>query len=492
MNKIQKYSIGAALALFYYLAYSGNLSHIISYHEQHHLFLFTEAYFEQQVQSEGFFSYLTDFIIQFFYYPALGSALLALLIASVYLMASNIIRFLFGKEDLLHLSVIPSLALFYHTMEASHTLVPITISVLTLAIINLVLWIFRSHMPLIPLFKNLHIQKKGIRTGITAVALLFYAGYGYYHFVKSYNRSEGIMLKAEMHVKKKDWDKVLDYTKLYMNSGKTNHLISYFHHLALYHKGELIYRLFDYPPFLGVKSLYFPWNSDSRESEYGHIIYEHLGHINEAHHWEFEAMAVWGETAPHLLNLAQYNIVNHRPKVAQRFINKLKQSLFYREEALRLEKVLESGQVEGLRNAVSEVIDSPARFTNTKNIGPELEYICNHDPKNKMAFEYLMSYLLLSNNVTRFVSNLHRIQEFSYPTMPAAYEEALLIYRLKVGEEEFSKTGFTISQETENRFARYYQLTESKQTKVLQQEFGHSYWFYQNYISPYGNKAIDN
>jgi hypothetical protein len=184
--------------------------------------------------------------------------------------------------------------------------------------------------------------------------------------------------------------------------------------------------------------------------------------------------------------------VNHRPKVAQRFINKLKQSLFYREKALQLEKVLESGQVEGLRNAVSGVIDTPARFTNAKNIGPELEYICNHDPKNKMAFEYLMSYLLLSNNVTRFVSNLHRIQEFAYPTMPAAYEEALLIYRLKVGEEEFAKTGFTISQETENRFARYFQLTESKQTKVLQQEFGHSYWFYQNYISPYGNKAIDN
>lgn len=177
MNKIQKYSIGTALALFYYLAYSGNLSHIIAYHEQHHLFLFTEAYFEQQVQSEGFFSYLTDFIIQFFYYPALGSTLLSLLLASVYLMTSNIIRFLFGKEDLLHLSVIPSLALFYHTMEASHTLVPITISVLVLAFLNLMLWITRNHMPLIPLFKNFHIQKKGIRTGITAVALLFYAGY---------------------------------------------------------------------------------------------------------------------------------------------------------------------------------------------------------------------------------------------------------------------------------------------------------------------------
>lgn len=53
MNKIQKYSIGTVLAVFYYLAYRGNLSHIIAYHEQHHLFLFTEAYFKQQVQSEG-------------------------------------------------------------------------------------------------------------------------------------------------------------------------------------------------------------------------------------------------------------------------------------------------------------------------------------------------------------------------------------------------------------------------------------------------------
>lgn len=74
-------------------------------------------------------------------------------------------------------------------------------------------------------------------------------------------------------------------------------------------------------------------------SEYGHILYEELGYINEAQRWEFESMVVWGETAPHLINLAQYNIVNHRPLVAQRFINKLKQSLFYREKALLLEKL---------------------------------------------------------------------------------------------------------------------------------------------------------
>ena len=353
MNKKLTYGIFAILFLCYFMAYMGNLSHIIAYHEQHHLFLYTEAYFEQQLQSEGFFYYLTAFIIQFFYYPWLGCTLLALLLALVYLMTSNIICLSFGKQDLFHLGIIPSLLLFYYTMEASHTLVPVTVTVLSLGLVNLILWIFRRRMPLIPILQNTHIQQKKLRMGLQAVVLFVYAGYGYYHFVTSYNRSEGIMLKAEMNVKARDWDNVLKYTKLYLDSGKTNHLIAYFHQLALYHKGLLPHHLFDYPQYLGVKALYFPWNSDSRESEYGHFIYEDLGHINEAHHWEFEAMAVWGETAPHLLNLARYNIVNHRPKVAQRFINKLKQYLFYKEESLQLEQNLESGKVEGLRNALS-------------------------------------------------------------------------------------------------------------------------------------------
>ena len=77
MNKKLTYGIFVILFLCYWMAYMGNLSHIIAYHEQHHLFLYTQAYFDQQIQSEGFFSYLTAFIIQFFYYPWLGSALLA-------------------------------------------------------------------------------------------------------------------------------------------------------------------------------------------------------------------------------------------------------------------------------------------------------------------------------------------------------------------------------------------------------------------------------
>lgn len=108
-----------------------------------------------------------------------------------------------------------------------------------------------------------------------------------------------------------------------------------------------------------------------------------------------------------------------------------------------------------------------------------------------MAFEYLMSHLLLSNHVERFARNLPLMRRFAYPRLPQAYEEALYIYELGVGREKvFEMTGLTVSEDTKRRFERYYRLAEARQMETLQAEFGKTYWFYLNYISPYGPKVI--
>lgn len=485
MKKIPKHIITAVLFLCFYAAYRGPLSHIIAYHEQHQLFLFTKAYFEHQVHSEGFFSYLTNFLIQFFYFPLFGSAILAALIASTFLLTHALFRKIIGEEDWLCLSIFPSLALFFHTMEASHTLIPVIVSVTGLIIANIILWFFRRNLPLLSFFRKMSVRNIKLRTALTAAALLLYAGLGFSHFVKKYNRHEGITLKAAMYVQERNWEKVLEYTELYLNNGMTNQLIAYFHNLALFHTNQLFYRLFEHPQQLGAQSLYFPWRGNARDTEYGHIVYECLGHINEAQHWESEAMVVWGETAPHLLNLAQYSIVNHQPEKAQRFINKLKHSLFYRKEALRMETIKNSGEVEGLRNALSGIVETPARFTDFLNIGTELNYLCSQDPMNRMAFEYYMCYLLLNNNLAVFAENLHRMSAFNYPIFPPAFEEALLLYKLDVGEEAFAKAGFAVSQTTETKYKRYTQLLQQKRTKELQREFGKTYWFYLSHIDPF-------
>lgn len=478
------------LFLIYFLCYRGVLSHIIYYHEQHHLFLFSKEYFLNQLHTAGWLSYLTDFLIQFFYIPAVGSALLATILAGIYLLTYYNIKKITGQPDKLQLSLIPSIYLFVYTMPADHSLVPVTGCFVGLLLLSALHRVTTKQWSFIRRIRWITIRGKRTNLMLTSFILALYAALSFYFFVHSFNMRERIMLLAEKSVKEKKWDEVLTQTGKYMDSGRSNQLISYFNNLALYHSGQLPYTLFDYPQKLGVKALYLPWNSDSRESEYGHFLYEDLGYINEAQRWEFEAMVVWGETAPHLLNLARYNIINQRPAVAQRFINLLKQSLFYKEEAGKLERLLPTGKVTGLHTSLPYDDKSPARFANVINIGPELQYLCEQDSTNRMAFEYLMGYLLLSNDVVRFADNLKFMSNFSYAKMPPVYEEALYIYKLGMGDEAFAQTGFTISEQTEKRFRRYYNLYANREMQTLQSEFGNTYWYYLNFISPYGDKII--
>ena len=57
------YIIFGFLFVLYFFCYYGVLSHVLFYHEQHHLFLFSCDYFRQCVASESLLSYLTAFVI---------------------------------------------------------------------------------------------------------------------------------------------------------------------------------------------------------------------------------------------------------------------------------------------------------------------------------------------------------------------------------------------------------------------------------------------
>ncbi len=491
--RYNKIIIFFALLVFFFFTYQGALSHIIFYHEQHVLFLWTQAYFEKIMASEGFIQYLTNFVVQFFYVPWLGSLIVSLLLSLIFLFSLYILRNIIGVKDFLLLSVIPTFILFLYTTKAENSLSLVVLVFVSLLIISLLLAIIRRFTSVFPLVKckEKEVYRKKIFYFLPLIFFVVYGAITYGYFIKKYNTSERLMLKIEQFAKNEDWPKVLDYTSRYLDSGRTNQLVAYFHNLALFYNETLLDDLLDYPQVLGVEGLFFAWKSDSRESEYGHYIYEKLGYLNEAQRWKFEAMVVWGETAPHLINLAEYNIVMGKPKVAQKFINVLKQSLFYKEKALELEQGIVSDELQSSYNAyIGEVRD--VRFSNILNLGKELEYLTEINPNNKMAFEYFMSYLLLSNNVVRFANNFHKIKNFNYTKVPRIFEEALLIYKLGVSEQEFNALGYTLSAETEKRFSVYHSLVQYNQRRQLEQDFGNSYWFYLNNISPYGNKVIVN
>ena len=499
--------------------FSGPLSHILYYQEQHHLFLFRNANLSEHLFLGGLLSYVTDFIIQFFYFPLLGSALVACILSSIYLLNSFLCKYITGKADIFQLSLFPSLFLLvrYESLEFPFTwavgllLCLFAIGMVLIIPFRYVRWVagalllaalFYITGPIIVLISILivavpclfarFVTSRIVRLKTVWLSTLFiltlYSGVSFYFFVHSYNMRERLLIEAGQCVKEKEWDGVLAVSARYRGN---NQLLAYYTNMALYHKGRMPYDLFKYPQTMGVESLYFPWKSDSRTSEYGHFIYEELGYLNEAHRWAFEAMVVFGETAPNLTNLIRYNIANNRPLVAQRFINILKQSLFYKKEAEAFERMLPSGKVPGLK-ALPHREGSGARFANVLNLGPELRYLCDRDSTNQMAFEYLMSDLLLSNQVIRFAENLSRIKAFSYPVLPSVYEEALYIYKLGVDEKTFNALGLQVSPSTEARFKDYYSLLKSGDVQSLKERYGDTYWYYLNFTSPYGSKIINN
>ncbi len=469
------YLLAIVLFVVVYVSYSDLLSHVLYYNEQHQLFLYTADYFNSHTLTE----WLTAFVVQFFYYPALGAVVMSTLITGAYLMTWRILTALTLREDMLHLSLIPAIALWVWTARLSNTLSVVVWSFIALGILALAMCFWVKDKKVRP--SSLKGWKYAAVNIASVVVITLFSGYS---FMRTFSMSEFRMIKAQQAIDRHDWDAALHHTERYLsNTRQANPLIFYFHNLALYNKGQLFDHLFDFQPVVGVNSLYFPWQSRTRETEYGHYLLEQLGCVNDAQHWEFEAMVVWGETAPRLVNLARYNIVNGRKAIARKYIARLRQSLFYQDEAKVLEACVERGKVAGL-HVFSTSEPRKANFINVENIGPNLQYVLEHDPRNRMAYDYLMCDLLLSNNLPRFVDNLPLCKQFHPEGMPRVFEEALIVYQIGGNDTK----GMQPSYETRGRFQQYAQLAQTSNMAALQAQFGDTYWFYLNYVSPYGNK----
>ena len=118
MRRFLHYLLAIVLFGVFFASYSDLLSHVLYYNEQHQLFLYTADYYHSQTLT----GWLTAFVVQFFHYPLLGAAVMSALLTAIYLMTWRIFTALSRREDILCLSLIPSLALWVWTAGLSHTL----------------------------------------------------------------------------------------------------------------------------------------------------------------------------------------------------------------------------------------------------------------------------------------------------------------------------------------------------------------------------------
>ncbi|MDO4196122.1 MAG: DUF6057 family protein [Prevotellaceae bacterium] len=154
-----------------------------------------------------------------------------------------------------------------------------------------------------------------------------------------------------------------------------------------------------------------------------------LGMINAAQEYYFEAQ----EAIPNFLKsgrltrrLAETNIINGQYEVARKYLKMLQQTICYADWAAKTEALL------GNEKAINEhPVYGEARkcqytddfLFSDKEMDMMLGLLLVKNPQNKMAYEYLMSYIILNRNLEHFYEYFQLGKDLGYKEPPTIYQD---------------------------------------------------------------------
>jgi hypothetical protein len=263
-----------------------------------------------------------------------------------------------------------------------------------------------------------------------------------------------------------------------------NQLVTYYTNLALFKTNQLADRMFSFPQH-GAGGLQLEWKRDEVSPFFGGEVFYHLNHFNEAYRWAFESMEAKGVNPRSLKRLVQTSIINGHYVLAEKFLNILDQTLYYKKWAAKYRKCISDSPA----NQDSE-ISGKRKFLLTNDFVSAdlgLNQLLQEHQNNRMAFEYLMSNFLLTKNIKGFADNIYRIKDLGYSEIPVNYEEALLFCMIYF-KKDLVPEGYSIRPETIQRKNEYIaQLSRFGNNKEqaaneLRKQFGNTCWYYLHFV----------
>ncbi len=320
-------------------------------------------------------------------------------------------------------------------------------------------------------------RKAGIPGLIVASALIILMGFTVYRY--SWNKPAELMLAADHHVQKGEWDKVL---KTAGDFPGLNTLVIYYTNLALAAKGELTGKMFSYPQF-GAAGLRLRWERNNNLFFGGDVFYS-LSYINEANRWAFESMVAKGLTPRSLKRLVLTAIINKEYDIASKYLRKLDQTLFYRRWAARHRELIKNPSAAEKDPEVSrhrQLLVSTDFISRSNSLN--LDDLLNNHPDNRTAYEYIMATVLLDRNLEAFAEFVPRIVNYNYSSLPRYIEEALIFYNSYEGKNIMPE-GYSFSPDVVKRFGEYatvyskYRQDRGVASVMLRDKYKDSYWYY--------------
>ena len=275
------------------------------------------------------------------------------------------------------------------------------------------------------------------------------------------------------------WDEVLELSK---NDNGKGSLYPYYTNMALSYKGKLLDDMMKYDQQRGIAGLYYPWLKNSRMHEHGGLFYYTIGYVNEAHHWAYESMVNTGPVAPVLKELTVYNLVLGKTSGAKKYLNVLKQSLFYKNWAEKFLKLTnDTSRLNSLEwvKAKRKQIPHGDYFVDGYGILWNLKTLVKANPDNKVAFDYLIAYHLLDGRPSKILKKIDMFKNF-YRTLPRLVKEALVL--LPDFPAGLKPQYYELARYID---ARNKMLTLKKGKERFEKTYSKTYWYYIDFVSPH-------
>jgi len=308
----------------------------------------------------------------------------------------------------------------------------------------------------------------------------------------SYDKRENFLLKIDLLASNSKWNKVIQLANSHPKYLTDREALLQINR-ALYYKGIMGDSLFNYKQIWSVDGL-LPthiYNHYRCLKTFSDICFE-LGYINQSLRWGYELIAKNGYSVDGLNCIIRANIANGKYFTAQKLI-------------FMLEKTVCGNQLADFYN---KIIKNPSNFAFTlydtnyrikpsndfvfdpNNVEISLLAIFNNNPKNRMAFEYLITYCLLKGDLQKFITILPLIENFNFSSIPKHYQEAIILWQYINNYPKLELGPYNLDPKIKFSFEKYletiniYSNDALKMNSILKQYFSNTYWYYYQFTLP--------
>ena len=574
---------GVAVVIFWAVPYVGGLC----FQEQYQMFLFDTGYFlERIVLPGGLADYISELLVQFYYMPVLGGAIIALLLIGIQAVVWGLMKQYGARHDFpgYLLSFLPSIALWC-AMGDQNVLLSFVVALFGALVIG---WIHnRFHNRLVKVVFELvstalvywflgpvvfvyvvlmigdtlknALQKGSILSGIGYSACILvltiawillstqtlqypvsrlFLGLNYYRYpgvtflliyivmalaafipflgmlhphssaLQKWQKSKWVMVASyvivlfasvwgirtsfdeltyemidyDFWIRTEQWNKIIEHAE---KKPATSPLGVSSVNLALSQTGQLPDRLFEFYQN-GAEGLFPAFSRDMTSPISTSEVFYRLGMVNDAERYMFEAQEAipnFRKSARLTRRIAECEIINGNYEVAAKLLRRLQKTLFYSNWAnqtmalLGNEKAINRHPIYGkLRKYREKKQDF---LFSDREMDQMLGLLFLNDKSNKMAYEYLMCYVLLQRDFNKFMQYYPLGRFVGYDHIPRSFQEILIEQWMKTHNDPRTIPYSVDAQNVNNtlNFIQIY-LRNPKDPQLSQQPYVSNAWYY--------------